>query len=528
VSISPLRDANGEVIGAACIARDITQRRRAEEALRENEERMRRQYKGIPIPTYSWRGVADDFVLLDYNDAAEKTTAGSVRDWVGSRASARYHDQPQILTDLRACVAEQRTTGQRRVLALTYVFVPDDTVMLHTEDITDATDAERQREVLSRNEKLRALGQMASGIAHDLNQSLMLVASYSELARQALERESLDRQELRELFTTATQAALDGGETVKRLLQFARGGENTDREPVDLAHVVRDAVNLSAPRWRDAAQADGRPISLSVDIAQEPIIQGSASAIREAVINLLFNAVDALPDGGTINIRLMATQSHAVLDVRDSGVGMSSDVQARVFEPFFTTKGEQGTGLGLAQVFGILQQHRGIAEIDSAPARGTTVRLTFPLPTTLPQDVNEPRAEMIWQPRRVRLLVVDDEPAMVNAIARMLRPTGHAVRTAASGEEALEYLAEERFDVIISDLGMGAGMNGWQLAATVRDNWPQVRFILATGWGASISAEEASSHHVAAVLSKPYRLSDLQRVLQSDEAQMRTADKQAA
>ena len=382
--------ADGTLLRMTGTSMDITERKLAEEALRASEERFRKQYKGFPLPTYSWLQVGDDFVLQDFNDAAEAITEGHIRDWVGRRASERYADQPEILADLHACVAEQRTlrremryryrtTGLERDLAVTYVFVPPQTVMVHVEDITEAKQAEQQREAMAQSEKLRALGQMATGIAHDLNQSLMLVASYSDLARQALVQDPPNLAELEDLLTTTTQAALDGGETVKRLLLFTRAAPEQDSQPVDLSSVVRDAAQLTAPRWRDAAQAEGRPISLHVEAEGHPTIQGSPAQLRELMTNLIFNAVDALPTGGTIRLRVVAEDGQGIIEVVDSGVGMSAEVQARVFEPFFTTKGEGGTGLGLAMVFGIVEQHGGHIEVRSAPGDGTTFRITFPL-----------------------------------------------------------------------------------------------------------------------------------------------------
>ena len=190
---------------------------KTERALRANEERFRKQYKGIPLPTYSWLQVGDDFVLQDYNDAAEAVTEGNIRDLIGRTASAWADELPEVMGDFRACVAEQRTlrrelrhryrtTGLERQLVFTFVFVPPQTVMMHTEDVTEAREAEQQRKALAQSEKLRALGQMAGGIAHDLNQSLMLVASYSALARQALLQAPPNVAEAEDLLTTTTQA----------------------------------------------------------------------------------------------------------------------------------------------------------------------------------------------------------------------------------------------------------------------------------------------------------------------------------
>ena len=190
-----------------------------------------------------------------------------------------------------------------------------------------------------------------------------------------------------------------------------------------------------------------------------------------------------------------------------------------MFEPFFTTKGEGGTGLGLAMVFGIVEQHGGHIEVRSAPGEGTTFRITFPLvdASAAARDHLATPAAQLEPPRPLRVLAVDDEPMMTKAVVRMLKPSGHLVSVAASGEEALEKLAEQTFDVVVSDMGMGAGMNGWELAEAVKSRWPGVRFLLATGWGAAIDPAEARARGVEAVLSKPYRADDLLRALAGTE-----------
>jgi PAS domain S-box-containing protein len=514
------------------IVHDVSERKQAEAALRTSEEQFRKQYKGFPLPTCSWLQVpeGDDFVFQDYNDAAEVSTNGAVCDWFGSRASVRFADYPEILADLRTCAAEQRSlrretsyrnkyTGPARQLAFSYVFVPPRTVMIHTEDITATKQADQQREAMAQSEKLRALGQMATGIAHDLNQSLMLVASYSDLARQALVQDPPNRGELEDLLTTTTQAALDGGETVKRLLLFTRAAPERDSKRVDLSSVVHEAAQLTAPRWRDAAQAERRPISLHVEAHGHPTILGSAARLRELLTNLIFNAVDALPTGGTIRLRVVAEGGQGIIEVVDSGLGMSAEVQARVFEPFFTTKGESGTGLGLAMVFGIVEQHGGQITVRSALGDGTTFRITLPLVDASVAAEPAPKSAVrLATPRPLRVLAVDDEPMMTKAVVRMLKPSGHLVSVAASGEEALQKLAEQTFDVVVSDMGMGAGMDGWELADQVRSRWPNVRFLLATGWGAAMDPGEARTRGVEAVLSKPYHPVDLLQALDQTDA----------
>jgi CheY-like chemotaxis protein len=342
----------------------------------------------------------------------------------------------------------------------------------------------------------------------------MLVASYSDLARHALVQDPQDLAEIEELLATTTQAALDGGETVKRLLLFTRAAPKRAGTRVDLRAVVREAARLTAPRWRDAAQAEGRPISLLVEAEGHPTILGSAGQLRELMTNLIFNAVDALPTGGTIRLRLMALDGQGIIEVIDSCIGMSVEVQARVFEPFFTTKGESGSGLGLAMVFGIVEQHHGVIDVRSTPGEGTTFRMAFPLlePLAVAEVAGLPAA-VVEPPNLLRLLVVDDEPMMTKAVMRMLKPSGHVVTVAGSGEEAVDRLSGQTFDVVLSDMGMGAGMNGWELADEVKRRWPGVRFMLATGWGASINPADALTRGVEAVLAKPYQLADLLNAL---------------
>jgi CheY-like chemotaxis protein len=194
---------------------------------------------------------------------------------------------------------------------------------------------------------------------------------------------------------------------------------------------------------------------------------------------------------------------------------MSPELQTRIFEPFFTTKGDKGTGLGLAMVFGLVERLRGDIRVDSVLGRGTTFRLRLPIAVAPAPAINAtPRGSATKLPQRqLRVLAVDDEPALTKAVARLLRPLGHIVTVASSGEEALMHLTEQRFDLVLSDVGMGAGMNGWDLAARVQEGWPEVRFVLATGWGAAIDPAEAHKCGIEAVLAKPYSAEELAELL---------------
>jgi nitrogen-specific signal transduction histidine kinase/CheY-like chemotaxis protein len=329
----------------------------------------------------------------------------------------------------------------------------------------DVTDEVAREERAARDEKLRALGQMAGGIAHDLNQALTLVAGYSELAREALNCEDPNPSPVCDMIRIIERAAYDGGATVRRLLTFVRGGEQGQFQAVDVGGLLHEVEHLTAPRWRDATRVNGHRMTLRIEAAPGLAVFGSQAALRELLTNLVFNAVDALPAGGSIVLAARPMDDQVLIDVADTGTGMSPEIKARVFEPFFTTKGQAGSGLGLAMVFGIVQRHQGQIDITSEEGRGTTIHLTFPAADRARLAPASTTTDEVVRARRI--LVVDDEPRLAALLVGLLRHEGHEGATARSAEEALERLESEQFDLVISDLSMGEGMNGWELAAAV-------------------------------------------------------------
>jgi signal transduction histidine kinase len=377
-------------------------------------------------------------------------------------------------------------------------------------------EAKWRAAVLAEAEKLGALGQMAGGIAHDLNQVLGLIAGYSELARQELERPEPGREALREALAVIGQAATEGGEQIARLLTFTRRRDPGEPAPIEVGSLLGEVVQLTAPRWRDASQAQGRPIHLRVDAEPGLTIRGWRPALRLALTNLVLNAVDAMPQGGTVDLRARRGDDAVVMEVVDSGAGMPPDVREHAFEPFFSTKGEQGTGLGLAQVRTTVEQHGGAVEVESTPGHGTTLRLI--LPSRPAADATAEPAARRQRPsvRPLRILLAEDDPRLADMTSLMLRRQGHRVTAAASGEEALVRLRAERFDALVTDLGLGQGMNGWELARQARQGWPRTRIVLVTGWGRGIDPAAARAAGVQAVLAKPFLGEDLARALAGD------------
>jgi PAS domain S-box-containing protein len=376
------------------------------------------------------------------------------------------------------------------------------------------TTEERHRRVReAEGEKLRALGQMASGVAHDLNQYLGLVAGYADITVRSLTGTQPDLPAAREALDVVARAAMDGSLTVNRLLAFAHPAQDGPAELVDIGTLLNEVATLTEGRWKHAEPQQSQPIAMVVDVDGDTTVRGWPAALREAFSNLVFNAVDAMPDGGTIRLAARAEGGQIVATVADSGVGIPDEASGHIFEPFFTTKGKRGTGLGLAIVYGVVERHQGIISVSSPPGRGTTISLVLPAGAAAPAQQRPPQSPATG----LRIMAVDDEPAITRMVAMMLTPHGHDITFAASGEEALATIqaAPQPFDVILSDLGLGDGMDGWGLLAAVRAISPQSRFILSTGWGAQIDPSEVVARGGDGLLPKPYRLAALLAALGS-------------
>jgi PAS domain S-box-containing protein len=389
-------------------------------------------------------------------------------------------------------------------------------------DLTTQKAAQRDRDLLTRGERLRSLGQLANGVAHDLNQSLAMVLGYGELALRGLHHDEPDIGLLREQVEVVVRAARDGGETVKRLLAFGRNREKTQMDSVELADVLGNVAQLTRPRWSSAAQAEGRSVEVRVQVEGAPRVHADAAALREALTSMVLNALDAMPLGGTIVLRGIELASHVQVEVEDTGHGMPAEVAAHIFEPYFTTKGERGSGLGLAMVFAIVDQHGGSIEVSSEPERGTLFRIKLPRADTAAELT--PVGPVPRVPEEgMRILVVDDEPSLRLLAHHILRQQGHSVSVSPTAEEALAILAGDPIDVVISDLGLGKGLNGWELADRVRERWPAVKFILVTGWGAALELSDARLRGVHALVAKPYRPAELVAALASVTSRVETS-----
>jgi signal transduction histidine kinase/ActR/RegA family two-component response regulator len=383
-------------------------------------------------------------------------------------------------------------------------------------------DLRQTQQSVMQQERLRALGQMASGIAHDINNAVSPVALYTELL---LQREPNLSDRTREYLEITQRAIEDVAHTVSRMREFYRQQEpQLMLVPVDLSRLVQQVQDLTRARWSDMPQQRGVVIHLHTELAWDlPAVAGIESEIREALTNLVFNAVDAMPEGGTLTLRTRMAQ-HATsnsprvqVEVVDTGVGMDEDTRRRCLEPFFTTKGERGTGLGLAMVYGVAQRHSAEIEFDSTAGKGTIARLSFPLPVPDAADGLDLAVLPDAVPSRLRVLVVDDDPLLIKSLRHALEAEGHDVTTADGGQAGIDtFLAAEMrgqpFAALITDLGMPY-VDGRKVAAAVKAASASTPVILLTGWGHRLMAEGDVPPCVDRVLNKPPKVADLRMAL---------------
>jgi GAF domain-containing protein/CheY-like chemotaxis protein len=364
----------------------------------------------------------------------------------------------------------------------------------------------RTQEQLVRMEKLRALGEMASGVAHDFNNVLAVILGRVQLLLRKLEDPTFRRWLL-----IVEQAALDGAQTVRQIQEFTRVRRDQPTQTVDLSQVVRDAVEMTRTRWRDESQSRGIEIHLALDLGAVPPVDGQPAELREVLTNLVLNAVDALPQGGDIRIATQVHDEHVELSVSDTGIGMSESVRRRIFEPFFSTKGPSGTGLGLAMVYGIVSRHGGEILVSSTEGAGSTFTIRLPAGRVTPARRS---GESLPGAEAVRVLVIDDEPLVRETLGEILRQQHHDVVVADDGASGLARFREGAFDLVMTDLAM-PGMSGWQVAQAVKAARPRVPVVLVTGWGVEVQADQLHTHGVDRVMAKPFRFEDVQEVVAS-------------
>ncbi len=388
-------------------------------------------------------------------------------------------------------------------------------------------DLRQTQQAAVQQERLLALGTMASGIAHDINNAISPIMLYTDMLLE--DRELMPR--VRKALEVVQRAVEQVAHTVARMREFYRPREpQQPLLPVDLNQLVSQVLDLTRARWSDMSQLRGAQIELDTVLTPGlPPIPGIATELRDALVNLVFNALDAMPQGGRLSLRTrladptVAGEPGVQLEVADSGVGMDAVTRSRCLEPFFTTKGERGTGLGLPMVYGTVQRHGGEIAVESAPGQGTRVTLSFPVALEDSGDGTGVQPQQVIAP--LRILLIDDDPIVIQSTYETLLGDGHKVTAVDGGQAGIDVFgaalaAGEPYDVVVTDLGM-PHVDGRQVASAVKASRPQTLVLLLTGWGRRLAEEEGEMPaHVDRVLAKPPRLRDLRVALAPARAQI--------
>jgi signal transduction histidine kinase/ActR/RegA family two-component response regulator len=385
----------------------------------------------------------------------------------------------------------------------------------------------RTQQVVVQQERLRALGQMASGIAHDINNALSPITAYSELL---LGKRQIPPETAKEYLKSINSSAVDIARIVARMREFYRRRDSSETlSKVIINKVIEEVIGLTRPRWRDVCQREGVSIQIKQELeADIPPLLSDPTELREALINLIFNSLDAMPYGGTIHLVTRSvirppskggTEGERALqiEVRDDGLGMDEKTRRRCLEPFYSTKIQRGgSGLGLAMVYGMMQRHEGTIDVESAPGKGTSIRLTFPFrKETVPDNSGD--TTQTSQERPLNILCIDDEPHVLQLLTDCLTPFGHAVTTASTGERGLELFRAAKsknrpYEAIITDLGM-PGLDGRQVAKAIKAESAGTPIIMLTGWGATMKQDNEKAAEVDVLIEKPPNIQHLQETL---------------
>ncbi|MFS2174531.1 PAS domain S-box protein [Rhizobium pisi] len=504
VIIDPIRHPSGELIGFAKITRDLTERRAAENAIRQSEEQFRRLIQGVS--DYAIYMLDPEGNVSSWNFGAERIKGYRPQEIIGRHFSTFYTPEDREAgvpdTALKVARAEGRferegwrvrKDGTRFWASVVIDVIRDDDgdvlgFAKITRDITEKMETQRAldqaREELFQSQKMEAIGQLTGGIAHDFNNLLMAVLGSLEILKKRMPQDL----SLTSLVDNAMQGAQRGAALTQRMLAFSRRQE-LHVEPIDVSGLVRGMMDMLSRSLGPLTVIDTSfPVRL-------PTILTDPNQLEMAILNLVVNARDAMPSGGRIVLRAseepappskspLSPGRYVRIAITDEGEGMDAKTLEQAVTPFFTTKGVgKGTGLGLSMVQGLTTQSGGRLFLKSKPGEGTTVELWFPV--AIVERRTETTAELPQReqgaPDSLRVLAVDDDGLVLMNTTLMLEDLGHTVFEAMAGSEALDILHKQQVDLVICDHAMPR-MTGTQLAQAIRDEWPEMPIILATGY----------------------------------------------
>jgi CheY-like chemotaxis protein len=369
----------------------------------------------------------------------------------------------------------------------------------------DITDRKRIEEQLFQAEKLRAVGEMASGVAHDFNNALAAILGNTQILLYTAQDE-----ESKETLKIIEKVAKDSSQTVRRLQDFTRKPVPQELFKVDINAIVKDSIEITKPKWKDEAQSRGIRIEIVSNLEDIPFGSGSASELREVFTNIIFNAIEAMHEGGKIEIRTFRKKRDVFVQISDTGVGITEETKKKIFEPFFTTKPFTNTGLGLSMSYGIVKRFGGEIEVGSKVGQGATFTIILPIGEDEREETGDSRP--IKKARKARILVIDDDEFVRSVLSRTLVQADHQVTVAENGGKGVQIFKEGEFDLVLTDLGM-PGMSGWEVCRMIREISPHTPVGMITGWGEERDQSKMEEYGLDFFISKPFDLAQILNVV---------------
>jgi PAS domain S-box-containing protein len=501
-----------EVRGAVCIVRDLSELRAAEATARAQRGFL---IKLIEHANDAIFALSPDAKLIRCNDQFVKLSGSSRKELsdLGYQRLIPPYAREMVERHFYQALAgesqnlELRTldhAGEDMLLLITFTPISDEgqvtSLLLIARDITEEKLASERAQ---QAEKMRALGQITAGVAHNFNNILAAILGHAQLLKRSVTEERLASQA-----SIIERAALDGAEMVKRIQSFGNQQMDAGYEPIDINQLVQDSISLTKVRWQGEALARGLAYQVETDLQSLPIVRGSSSELKEVFVNIILNSLDAMPAGGLLRISTATDEDSLIVQFTDSGVGMSDEVRKRIFEPFFTTKGPLGTGLGLAVSYSAIERHGGRLEVSSTLGQGSTFTIFLPLTEGKEMLILQPQQPQRIPFESISILVIDDDSKVRAALVEMLRVLGYKAEEAASGRQGIERIEQEQFELVLTDLSM-PDMDGWAVASEVRRRWPSTKIVLITGYGSKDSLLEENRSLLNDMISKPVRIEEL-------------------
>jgi len=523
------RDSDGKPLRMTGTHLDITERKQAEEELKQKDYYLERAQELSKIGTWELDLEINRLVWTDENCRIFGVPVGTVVNYEIFLEKVHPDDRKYVDREWKAALEEKPYDIEHRVLLdgqTKWVREKADVAfdkfgkavkaIGFTQDITERKEIEQQ---LLQSEKLKSLGELAGGVAHNFNNLLAVILGNAQLLKMVIEpppgeeerRKSVS--ELKRGLEIIENASRDGTEVVRRINAFTRGKEDRNFATVNINEIIDHTLEFTKTKWKNEAEYKGIKINIQKELSPVLHIEGSSSELREVFTNIIKNALDAMPQGGQITFKTFKEGGYVCIKVDDTGVGIADDRKARIFDPFFTTKGVTFSGLGLSVSYGIINSHRGTITVDSIEGQETTFTIKLPISDKRPDKIDEEVKLIIGEQRKARILVIEDEEQVLNLLSGILITGGHEVETATNGNQGIEILEKKEFDLVFTDLGM-PGMTGWQVAEKTKNINKKIPVALITGWNVELKQSEMKESSVDLIVYKPFEVEQVLNLVQ--------------